>query len=255
MAGLGVHSIQFDELAADPGSPVEGQIWFNTTTKKFKIYRSGAVDEIVDFTTFATHASRHNPGGADALALGTPVTITDSTNADGSANSFPRSDHQHAHGNRGGGSLHADVVPAGLSGFMSGTDKSKLDVSAKSYLQWGNNNISATTTTRFLTPGYGDVTAQTTTTQQVVPTDGVLRNFRVKQNSPSGNGNSSVYTVRVNGVATSIVVTLASTAMEGSDVVNTAAVSAGDKVDVRVTKAVTIGSSPTDIAASLEVRA
>ena len=32
-----------------------------------------------------------------------------------------------AHGNRAGGSLHADVIAAGASGFMSGADKTKLD--------------------------------------------------------------------------------------------------------------------------------
>lgn len=32
-----------------------------------------------------------------------------------------------AHGNRGGGGIHADVVAAGASGFMNGTDKTKLD--------------------------------------------------------------------------------------------------------------------------------
>ncbi len=32
-----------------------------------------------------------------------------------------------AHGNRGGGALHADVVAAGADGFMTGADKSKLD--------------------------------------------------------------------------------------------------------------------------------
>jgi len=32
-----------------------------------------------------------------------------------------------AHGTRGGGTLHADVIAAGASGFMIGTDKTKLD--------------------------------------------------------------------------------------------------------------------------------
>ena len=32
-----------------------------------------------------------------------------------------------AHGNRGGGALHADVVAAGADGFMTGADKTKLD--------------------------------------------------------------------------------------------------------------------------------
>lgn len=43
----------------------------------------------------SSHASRHAPGGSDALALGTPVAIG-SANAAGSASTFPRSDHVHA---------------------------------------------------------------------------------------------------------------------------------------------------------------
>lgn len=35
--------------------------------------------------------------------------------------------HVHAHGPQAGGSLHADVVAAGASGFMTGADKTKLD--------------------------------------------------------------------------------------------------------------------------------
>lgn len=56
------------------------------------------------------------------------VEITDSTNAEGAATSLARSNHQHAHGNRGGGSLHAVAVAGGAAGFLSGSDKSKLDV-------------------------------------------------------------------------------------------------------------------------------
>jgi hypothetical protein len=51
-----------------------------------------------------------------AVPTGTPVSITDSTNFAGSASSLAKSDHQHAHGNRGGGSLHATVSASG-AGF------------------------------------------------------------------------------------------------------------------------------------------
>lgn len=72
---------------------------------------------LVDGVDVSAHASRHNPGGADALALGSPVDISDSTNSAGSAASFVRSDHVHAHGNRGGGTLHA-LVSSSANGFM-----------------------------------------------------------------------------------------------------------------------------------------
>lgn len=75
----------------------------------------------------STHAASHLPGGADALTTAAAVELTDSTNAEGAAASFARSNHTHSHGSRGGGSLHASVVASGAAGFMIGADKAKLD--------------------------------------------------------------------------------------------------------------------------------
>lgn len=44
----------------------------------------------------------------------------------GVATTPSRSDHTHAHGNQGGGALHADVVAGGASGFMTGAQATKL---------------------------------------------------------------------------------------------------------------------------------
>lgn len=74
----------------------------------------------------ASHATRHAPGGADPLALGNPVSIG-TINSPGTADSYPRSDHQHAHANQPGGTLHA-LATALIAGFMSAADKSKLDL-------------------------------------------------------------------------------------------------------------------------------
>lgn len=54
------------------------------------------------------------------------IEITDTTNSQGVGAAFSRNDHGHAHGNRGGGSLHA-LVTTVLAGFMSAPDKVKLD--------------------------------------------------------------------------------------------------------------------------------
>jgi len=56
---------------------------------------------------------------------GTPVAIG-ATNQEGSADLAARSDHVHAHGDQAGGSLH-DVATTVDNGFMSATDKAKLD--------------------------------------------------------------------------------------------------------------------------------
>jgi hypothetical protein len=54
---LQLDGIILDELTSDPGSPVEGQMWFNTTTHLFKVYRNGAVTSFTDADTFAAHVS------------------------------------------------------------------------------------------------------------------------------------------------------------------------------------------------------
>src|SRR5438270_12321071 len=36
--------------SSDPGSPVEGQIWLNTTNRLFKIYRNGSTHVIADLS-------------------------------------------------------------------------------------------------------------------------------------------------------------------------------------------------------------
>ncbi len=60
-----------------------------------------------------------------AITTGTPSTIS-TANSEGVATSFARSDHIHSHGDQLGGTLHADVTTS-ISGFMSASDKTKLD--------------------------------------------------------------------------------------------------------------------------------
>jgi hypothetical protein len=54
---LQTDSILFDVLSADPASPVEGQMWFNTTDKTLKVYRTA--------------------GGTSAVQAKTNITTTD----------------------------------------------------------------------------------------------------------------------------------------------------------------------------------
>lgn len=69
---------------------------------------------------------------------------------------------------------------------------------------------------------------------------------------PSGNGNSIVYTMRVNGVSTALSVSVASTSGTGSNTSNSISVAQGDYVDIEVTKAASIGSSPGVVSVSVE---
>jgi hypothetical protein len=59
---LQVEGLLFDTLAADPSSPAEGQVWYNTTSALFKIYRSGVVTSFSDAVQLAAHTgSTSNP--------------------------------------------------------------------------------------------------------------------------------------------------------------------------------------------------
>lgn len=60
-----------------------------------------------------------------APAFGTPVAVG-ASNAAGAASTTSRSDHVHAHGDQAGGTLHATAT-SGSAGFLSATDKEKLD--------------------------------------------------------------------------------------------------------------------------------
>ena len=80
------------------------------------------------------------------------VTTIGTANTEGTATSLARSDHVHDHGAQTVGTLHAAVVAAGTSGFMTGTDKTKLDGiqsgAHSDMLMWGNSGVSGTTTDR-----------------------------------------------------------------------------------------------------------
>lgn len=55
-----------------------------------------------------------------------PVEISDSTNDIGNSLKFSSADHVHAHGDRGGGTLHAEATTL-VAGFLSPSDKIKID--------------------------------------------------------------------------------------------------------------------------------
>lgn len=112
--------------------------------------------------------------------------------------------------------------------------------------------VGATTTTRFLgAPAIDQALIEPRV--YVAPFDGVLSRLRVAQSSPAGNGNTIVYTVRVNGTPSALVAALASTDLVGLNLVNAVAVTAGDQVDLMVTKALAVGVSPRGVLAEVEL--
>ena len=117
-------------------------------------------------------------------------------------------------------------------------------------LSFGADSVSTTTTTRFLYPWYSNASAPTSTVSVPVPYSGTISKMFINWNG-AGNGNNVVFTLLKNGVPTAIQISLASTAGSGSDLVNIESVVAGDVLSLRVTKAIDIGISPTDIAVTM----
>jgi len=124
----------------------------------------------------------------------------------------------------------------------------------KSIVGFGAGSVATTTTTRFLFPWYEDILAQLTVIRWRAPFPGTLRNLHVRHNIV-GVGGAIVYMVNINGIPTLLLVSLGSAIVDGSNLVDSVAVVAGDLVAITVTKAVAITTSPTDITAVMELKA
>lgn len=116
---------------------------------------------------------------------------------------------------------------------------------------FGVDNVTATTTTRYLPAGYSLGSAPANVLQYRMPKGGTLRDLRIRHNNPQGNGEPIVYTVRINGVPTALFVSIPSTDADASNLVDTVAVAVDDLIDIEVTKANGVGTSPMEITASL----
>lgn len=129
------------------------------------------------------------------------------------------------------------------------------EVTARSFLLFGASGIASSTTVRYLYPSFVSQLAQTVPVQVQTPTGVAFKAFRmtVLHNNPDGNGRDVVYTLRKNGVATALAVTMASTDATG-ETVATVDFGATERFDIEVTKPDgSIGNSPDDIVVLLEV--
>lgn len=94
--------------------------------------------------------SRHRP-----FSVLDPLEISNTTGVVGTSQITSREDHVHPHGNRGGGTLHA--VSGGNAGFMSSSDKGKLDgigagAEVNAPLASNADAVAGTDTTKTMTP-------------------------------------------------------------------------------------------------------
>jgi hypothetical protein len=147
--------------------------------------------------------------------------------------------------------------PAAFVGGVSAPLATSADVTAASsgILGWGNSSISAGADTRFLDAWYNQNTAPLVVTGGLVaPKAGTLKNLAVRHNVANGNGNTVVYTVMKNAVATAITVTLASNAIgQALDTVNTVAVAQGDVISLRAVKAASIANGTQEVTVTLQL--
>jgi hypothetical protein len=118
---------------------------------------------------------------------------------------------------------------------------------------FGADRIGSSPTTRYLYSGYAERLAEISPHFWTAPRSGTLRNLYVRHGVPNGNGNNIVYRVRVNTVATALLLSLASTGSVASNTTNTVALAAGDRVDLQVVKTINVGASPRNVVATMEV--
>ena len=141
---------------------------------------------------------------------------------------------------------------------MTGADKTKLDglpaTPKTGAFIWGNDSIGTSTTARFLAPGYSAGSAPITANAQFrIPTAGTVKTLRVRHNTVGVGAANITYTLRKNSTGTALTCTMAASGADASDLANSFSVAAGDLLDITVTKAAGITTSPVGILASVEL--
>ena len=103
-------NVRIQNLASDPASPVEGQLYWNTASKYPAVHNG---------TSFINLLSRANHTGTQAWStlISTPTTLAGYGITDATPSSHVGT----------GGAAHANVIAGGAAGFMTGADKTKLD--------------------------------------------------------------------------------------------------------------------------------
>jgi hypothetical protein len=189
----------------------------------------------------ATEVARFDAGGPPApQSVGTANSVGISTE-------LALADHVHDHGTQalGTGTQHA-VATTSFAGFMSATDKTKLDA-----LSWqtelGANGIANTTATRYLATGYNNGTAGTNPLDMPVAKPFKIDSLRMFARVAGAAGQTITATIRKNGatVGTATLAT-ASDATTGSSTFTAVSYAAGDTWGLQIDKSGNVGS-PTDV--------
>lgn len=126
-------------------------------------------------------------------------------------------------------------------------------VDSTAVLTWGSDNLTGSTTPRYLYPGWDSGGAPTVIRNRVMPRAGTIRNLFVQHNTGNGNGNPVDYTVVLNGGLTALTVSKASGAIgSASNTTDTVAVVQGDLIALVATKAAGTGNGNFDVIVTAE---
>lgn len=120
-------------------------------------------------------------------------------------------------------------------------------------LIWGSTDIGILADTRALPCGYSLVAAGLTAPGFRETRERVYSQMRVRHNTPSIDTTAISYRLRVNGVDSLLVVSLAGDASDGSNLVDEVDVLPGDLVVVVAVKALEILSGALTVLVSVEV--
>lgn len=123
---------------------------------------------------------------------------------------------------------------AGVTGGKTGWRQDGADE-----LQMGTQSTGTATAARFLAPGLDLAAAGTVEIKFAMPRPGTLRNLRIQCVAGTGGGNVT-YTLRKNGVNTSVTATMANTSAAATGT-GSVTVAVGDLISLQITKA----SAPT----------
>jgi hypothetical protein len=66
---LRIDTLELDVLTADPGAPVDGSIWYNSTANRFRIRRNGATESLNDLAELTAHTGAVNNPHTTTLEL------------------------------------------------------------------------------------------------------------------------------------------------------------------------------------------
>ena len=149
-----------------------------------------------------------------------------------------------------------DFVGAGVTAVNVGGGRARITIpggGATAIVEFGADSVGSSPTDRYLYAGYAERLAEVVPHFWTAPRAGTLRNMYVRHNKLGGNANIITYRVRVNTVATVLIVTLAANATVAFNTTDTVAVAAGDRIDLQVVKTINVGSSPRNVIATMEV--